>query len=142
MSLVEWNPFRDMDHFRKEMGNYLDRSPFSFFGGTSAPKVDVYQTENDVILKAEIPGVSKEDLDVYIDETSVRLSGQARKNDEFKDEHVFKSERYYGNFSRTIHLPSEIKTDEARAEYRDGILSIIAPKVNPSKTKGKRIDIQ
>jgi len=139
MSLVEWNPFREID---REMTNFFERSPFRFFATTSQPRVDVYQTESDVIVKAEIPGVSKEDLNVYIDENSIRLSGQTKKSNEFKDEHVYRAERYYGSFSRTIPLPVEIKSDQAKAEYKDGILSITVPKVEPSKTKGKRIQIQ
>lgn len=142
MSLMEWNPFREMDNMTREMSHFFDRTPFRFLGIGSSPRVDVYQTDNEVIMKAEIPGVSKEDLNVYVDENSIRLSGQTKRNNEFKDENIYRSERYYGSFSRTIPLPVEIKSEEARAEYRDGILTITAPKVEPAKTKGKRIDIQ
>lgn len=142
MSLIEWNPFQDINHLGREMSGFFEHLPFRYPGSVSAPRVDVYQTEKEVIMKAEIPGVSREDLNVYVDENSIRISGQSKRNNEFKDEHVFRSERYYGSFSRTIPLPVEIKSDEVRAEYRDGILSIIAPKVELSKTRGKRIDIQ
>jgi len=142
MSLVEWNPFRDLDNFAREAGSFFDRSPFRVFGGAMSPRVDVYQTDNEVIMKAEIPGVSKEDLNVYVDENSIRISGQSKRSNEIKDEHIYRTERYYGSFSRTIPLPVEIKSDQARAEYRDGILSITAPKVEPTKTKGRKIDIQ
>ena len=141
MGLVPWNPFRDMDNISREMSNWFD-FPSKIFGGASTPRVDVYQTESDVIVKAEIPGVAKEDLNVYIDEGTIKLSGQTRRENEFKDEDVYRAERYYGNFSRTIPLPAEVKSDQARAEYRDGILSITVPKVEPSKTKGRKIDIQ
>jgi HSP20 family protein len=142
MSLIEWNPFRDMDNISREMANFFERSPFKFLGGMTSPRVDVYQTDNDVVVKAEIPGVAKEDINVYIDENSIRLSGQTRRNDEFKDENVYRAERYYGNFSRTIPLPVEVRSEQAKAEYKDGILSITIPKVEPSKQKGRRIDIQ
>ncbi|NSW92295.1 MAG: Hsp20/alpha crystallin family protein [Firmicutes bacterium] len=142
MSLVEWNPFREMDNFTREMGNFLDRSPFRLFGMPGAPKVDVYQTDTEVIMKAEIPGINKEDLNVFVDENSIRLSGQIKRANDFKDENIYRSERYYGNFSRTIPLPVEIKSDQTTAEYKDGILTITAPKLEPSKPKGKRIDIQ
>jgi len=142
MSLVEWNPFKDIDNVGREMANFFDRSPFGFFGKATSPRVDVYQTDNDVIIKAEIPGVSKEDLNVYVDENSIRLSGQAKKGNEYKDENVYRTERFYGSFSRTIPLPVEIKSERAKAEYKDGILSITVPKVEPSKSKGKRINIQ
>lgn len=140
MSLIPWNPFREMDNIGREMSSFFD-FPSKLFSGSS-PRVDVYQTEKDVIVKAEIPGVSKEDLNLYIDDNSIRLSGQTRKEKELKDENVYRSERYYGSFSRTIPLPVEVKSEEARAEYKDGILSITVPKVEPSKSRGKKIDIQ
>jgi len=142
MSLVPWNPFKDMDFINKEVSNYFENTLFPFWGKTTSPRVDVYQTEKDVIVKAEIPGVSKEDLNIFIDENSIRLSGQTRKDNEFKDENVYRSERYYGSFSRTIPLPVEVKTEQAKAEYKDGILSIVIPKEESTKIKGRKIDIQ
>lgn len=142
MSLVEWNPFRELDFLTRDMAHFLEKSPFKLAYGLGAPKVDVYQTDTEVVVKAEIPGVAKEDLNVYVDENYVRLSGQTRRNNEFKEENVFRAERYYGSFSRTIPLPGEIKSELAQAEYKDGILTIRAPKADPARTKGKRIDIQ
>jgi HSP20 family protein len=139
MSLIEWSPYRDLE---RDAGGFFDRFPFRFPAGANTPRVDVYQTENDVIVKAEVPGVSKEDLDVYIDDSTVRLSGQTRKNEEYKEEHVYRTERYYGSFSRTIPLPVEVKSEQAHAEYRDGILSITVPKIEPSRARSKKIDIQ
>ncbi|HHV95706.1 MAG TPA: Hsp20/alpha crystallin family protein [Clostridiaceae bacterium] len=142
MSLVPWNPFKDMDFLSREVSNFFESMPFPFWGRTTSPRVDVYQTEKDVIVKAEIPGVSKEDLNIFIDENSIKLSGQTRKDNEFKDENVYRSERYYGSFSRTIPLPAEVKTEQAKAEYKDGILSIVVPKAESAKMRGRRIDIQ
>jgi len=142
MSLIPWNPFRDVDNIGKDMSNFIDNLPSRLFGGISTPRVDVYQTEADVVVKAEIPGVSKDDLNLYIDENFVRLSGQTKKENEFKEENICRTERYYGSFSRTIQLPVEVKSEKAKAEYKDGILSITVPKLEPSKSKGRRIDIQ
>lgn len=135
MNIVEWTPMRELD-------SIFERSPFRYFNGLTSPRVDVYQTDRDIIVKAEIPGVTKEDINLYIDDNSIRLSGQAKKNTEFNDENVYKTERYYGGFSRTIPLPVEIKSEEASAAYKDGILSITVPKVEQSKTRGKKIEIQ
>jgi len=130
-----------MDSFINEMNNFVERLPFGL-GRITDPRVDVYQTEKDVIVKAEIPGVSKEDLNVYIDENMIRLSGQTKRDEEYKDDNIYRSERYYGSFSRTIPLPVEVKSEKASAEYRDGILKISVPKAEPGKIKGRRIDIQ
>ena len=139
MALIPWNPFRDLENIGRDTGGF--RYPKPVFGGMSA-KVDVYQTENEVVVKAEIPGVAKEDLNLYVDENSVRLSGQTKKENEFKEEHAYRTERFYGTFSRVIPLPVEVKSEETKAEYRDGILTVRVPKAQPSKPKGRRIDIQ
>jgi HSP20 family protein len=138
MSLIEWNPFREIE---KEMSNYLERSPFRHFGGLTSPRVDIYQSEDNITVKAEIPGASKEDLNIYIDESSIRLSGRTKGDDVIKDENIYRRERYYGSFSRTIPLPTEVNSEQAKADYKDGILTIIAPKMEPSKIKGRKIDI-
>jgi HSP20 family protein len=94
----------------------------------NAPRVDLFQTDAEVVVKAEIPGVAKEDLNVYLDDKLIRIAGQIKRGNEFKDENIYRTERYYGSFSRTVPLPVEVKSDEARAEYKDGILSIKCPK--------------
>jgi len=76
-----------------------------------------------------------------VDENSVRLSGQSKRDKEYNDENIYRTERYYGSFSRTIPLPAEVKPEQAKAEYKDGILSITVPKAEPAKSRGKRIDI-
>jgi HSP20 family protein len=140
MPLVPYDPFRDIHIAKRDLGDFYDFGSNMF--GEKSPRVDVYQTEKDVVVKAEMPGVSKEDLNLYIDESTVRLSGQTKRENEFKDENTFRSERYYGSFSRTISLPAEVKFDQAKAEYKDGILSITVPKLEPSKTRGRKLNIQ
>lgn len=142
MSLIPWNPFRDMDHISREMESFMDRVPFGFFGRGNSPRVDVYETKENVVVKAEVPGVAKEDLNIHLDEHSIRLSGQTKRDQEFKDEDVYRSERFYGSFSRIIPLPAEVKSEEAKAEYKDGILKITVPKLESSKRRGRRIAIQ
>lgn len=141
MSLISWNPFREVDSISRDMENFFERSPFGFFSRATAPRVDVFETEKDVVVKAEIPGVSKEDLNVYVDENSIRLSGETKRDTEYKNEHIYRTERYYGSFSRTIPLPVEVKSEQAKAEYKDGILTVTVPKVETTQMKGKKIDI-
>ena len=140
--LIPWHAFGDFDNIGKGIDSFLDNTPFSVYNRGNKPRVDVYQTEQEVIVKAEIPGVPKEDLNVYIDENSVRLSGQTKRDEQYKDEHIFRTERAYGSFSRVIPFPVEVNSDQAKAEYQEGILSISVPKVEPSKLQGRRVDIQ
>ncbi|HHV93812.1 MAG TPA: Hsp20/alpha crystallin family protein [Firmicutes bacterium] len=139
MSLTPWRPLRELS---REMWEFLERGPFPYLGEGRVPKVDIYQTESEVIVSAEVPGVSKEDLQLYVDESSVRISGQMEQNKEFRDEHIYRTERQFGSFARTVSLPAEVKPDEARAEYKDGILSVRIPKKNPGKANGRRVYIQ
>ncbi|MEW6622581.1 MAG: Hsp20/alpha crystallin family protein [Bacillota bacterium] len=140
MNLVEWNPYRDLDNFFRGK-DLFENFPAGLFKPTG-PKVDIYQTDKDIVVKAEVPGTNKEDLHVFVDEHYIRLSGETKKFNEFKDENTFRTERHYGSFSRTIPLPVGVKSDQARAEYRDGILSITVPKIENTNTRGKRIEIQ
>jgi len=141
MNLVPWNPFREWENISREMSD-LFSFPTRVFGGFASPRVDVYQTENDLVVEAEIPGVSKEDLELYIDENTVRLAGRTKRENGVKDETVCRKQRYYGSFSRVIPLPVEVKSDQAKAEYKDGVLSVTMPKVEPAKAKIRKIDIQ
>ena len=112
MSLIEWNPFRERG---RELIDYFEGFPSRFFAEANMPRVDIYQTEKDVIVKAEIPGVTKENLNVIVDENSIKLSGQSKRDEVFSDENVYRKERYYGSFSRTVPLPVEVRTEEAKA---------------------------
>lgn len=140
MDLVPWNPFRDLENWSRDVTNFFDH-PARAFGGMYSPRVDVFQTDKDVIVKAEIPGVGKEDLNLYVDENSVRISGQIKREKDFKDENIYRTERHYGSFSRSVPLPEGVKAEEAQAKYNDGILTITIPKMEPSKHKGRKIDI-
>lgn len=100
------------------MDDFLEQPGNAYENGIS-PKVDLYQTNHDVIIKAQISGISMEDVDVYVGINSVKISGQAKCD----------------GFTKSIELPADIKADKARAEYRDEILAITMPKVKPSQGK-------
>jgi HSP20 family protein len=107
------------------------------------PKKDKLRKGNNLVfLKCVLTSGGGIDLNLYIDENTIKLTGQTKRENELKDENAYRTERYYGSFSRTIPLPVEVKSEQAKAEYKDGILSITVPKVEPSKIKSKKIDIQ
>lgn len=141
MDLIQWNPFRELDQLNHELQHTFGFSPHRLPYRPTAPRIDVYQTEKDVVVKAEIPGMSKKDLNVYVDESVIRLSGETKRNAEFKEENIYRSERYYGTFSRVIPLPVKVKSEEATANYSDGVLSIMIPKRNTSTSNGRRLPI-
>ncbi|MCL6547777.1 MAG: Hsp20/alpha crystallin family protein [Alicyclobacillus sp.] len=105
------------------------------------PRVDVRETQTEVIVTAEIPGLeSKDDVNIAIHDNHLHLDGKINRSMERKDENVYHSERYYGQFSRTITLPAAVDESRAKASYRNGILEITLPKAD--RQVGRRIDVE
>lgn len=142
MSIIDWGPFREMEGLTSEMSTFLGNFPLSNINRCATPRTDVYHTDKEVIVKCEVPGLSKEDLEVLIEDTYIRLSGQKKRIKTMDNEEIYRSEQFYGRFSRIIPLPSEVQPEKAVAEYKDGILSIIIPKSDNKTMRGKKIVIQ
>ncbi len=96
--------------------------------------VDVYQTKESVVIKSTIAGVKPEDIDIAIDNDVVTIRGQRKLEEEVKEEDYFYQECYWGSFSRSIVLPVEIKSDEAEASLKNGVLTLALPKVKKNKS--------
>ena len=95
--------------------------------------VDVYQDKDNIIIKSTIAGVKPEDIDISINNDLITIKGKREMEETVKDEDYFYQECYWGSFSRSIILPVEVKADQAQAELKNGILTIVLPKVKPSK---------
>jgi len=141
MSFENWKPLREMDELASEINELLMATPLSIINRYATPRTDVYQTEKEVIVKSEVPGLSKEDMEVLIENTYIRLSGHKKRNTGSNAE-IYRSERFFGSFSRIIPLPSDIQPDKAVAQYKDGILTIVMPKSDNKSPNGKKIEIQ
>ncbi len=99
------------------------------------PAVDVYEDKDDVVLKAELPGLSKEDINVQVSDSSVTIKGEKKREEEVKEQDYYRCERSYGTFARTIELPCQVKADQVQASYKNGVLEIRLPKTEEAKTK-------
>ena len=112
-------------------------------GGLSLqmPAVDVYEEKDEVVVKAELPGLSREDLDVTLTESTLTLKGEKKNEEEIKERNFYRSERSSGSFVRTIELPSEVKTDQTKASFKNGILEIRLPKTEDAKKKVTKVKI-
>ncbi len=97
--------------------------------------------KNEFVLRAEIPGVDKKDIDLTITENSLTIKGETRRKEEVREEDLYASEITYGSLSRTVPLPVEIDSAKARASYRDGILEIVLPKKEESKTREIKVEV-
>ena len=129
-----WSPFAELERIRRELDRiFEDVFPTADREETLAPPVDVYETDSEVVVKAELPGVKKEDIDVTIKENTVSIRAEKREEREEKTENVHRVERFYGRLERLIPLPADVKPDKAKAEYKDGVLELRIPKQKVTK---------
>ncbi len=147
MAIVRWEPFRDLlttqDRFNRLFNETLPQL-FGEEGWASrnwAPAVDIYETDQELVLKAELPGVDPKDVEVRVEDNTLFLKGQRNIRKEVKEENYHRVERSYGTFSRTFALPSSIDADKVTAEYKDGVLTLTMPKREEAKPKTIKIDV-
>ncbi|HEK25894.1 MAG: Hsp20/alpha crystallin family protein [Hydrogenobaculum sp.] len=135
--LAVWNPFSELEKVKAEFDNLVQNLlPTVYSGGevSLAPAIDVYETDKEVVIKAEIPGVKKEDLEVSVKDNVLYIKGEKKEEKEENTEAVHRVERIYGKFERMISLPPNVKTQDAKAEYKDGVLEIRFPKKEESQS--------
>ncbi len=143
-----FSPFEEMEKFFEEVW----RRPFSVFTSLMprlktetdiiAPAVDIYEEGDDLVLKAELPGLNKEDIEVKITEDYITISGEKKKEEKIEEKNYYRYERSYGTFSRTFRLPVEVQTDKAKAKFENGLLEIRIPKSEAAKTKERKLQIE
>ena len=137
MTNVRFDPFRDITSFRDD----LNRLFAGALGGTAtgtqtwAPAVDVFETNDAVVLKAELPGLSTEDVNVEVDDNVLTISGERILRDSVEKGQYYRLERSYGTFSRSLTLPQGIKADEVAATFTDGVLEVTVPKADQVKPR-------
>jgi HSP20 family protein len=106
------------------------------------PAVDVYEKGDDVVVKAEIPGMSKDDIEVNLTDTTLTITGEKRKEEEVKQQDYYSCERSFGSFSRTIDLPAAVNSEQAKATFKDGILEVRLPKTEEAKRKAIKVEVK
>ena len=109
MSFTDWGPFREMGDLTSEVNDFMGNFPLSILNRYATPRTDVYQTDKEVIVKSEVPGVKREDIEILIENSYIRLSGQKKRIKTKDNEEIYRSEQFYGSFSRIIPLPSEVE---------------------------------
>lgn len=151
MTLTRWHkpnltldPLEQLSHLRDEVTRLFD-SPFSTLTqgfNAWAPAVDLYEEKDNLIVKAELPGMKKEDIDVSLHEGTLTISGERKAERQNKEGETFRSERFYGRFQRSVLLPAAVAADRVNANYRDGILTVTLPKTEESKPKQIEVNIK
>lgn len=138
-----------MAGFQKEMNqlfnNFFTESPFAAMKWneeTFNPKVNVAETDTNVQITAELPGMEEKDIDVSLAENTLTIKGEKKKESEEKNKNFHRVERSYGYFQRSLPLPAEVEVDKVAANFKNGILNITLPKSQASKAKSKKIEIK
>ncbi|MFP3904740.1 MAG: Hsp20/alpha crystallin family protein [Armatimonadota bacterium] len=150
MSLIRWRRIPDLpsmlDRMQNMMGDMVSDVPKGLEswrgeGGYFGPAVDMYETDTDVVMKAELPGVDRENIEVNAHSDSITVSGESKHEDEVEEKGYYRRELRYGKFSRTLPTPANIDPGGVKARLSDGILTITAPKVEPEE-KGKAVEVE
>ena len=144
--LSTWPGFGQLTSLRDEIDRLFE-APLAELARTSqvlggwTPALDLYEDKENVYVRAELPGMKKEDIDVSLHNGSLSISGERKTEGEFKDAEVYRSERFVGRFQRTVTLPTLVAADRIKAQYKDGILSITLPKAEEAKPKQINVTI-
>jgi HSP20 family protein len=142
--LTPWPAFGRLSDLRDEIDRLFDapltewaRTP-SVFGGWT-PAIDLVETKDHIIVRAELPGMKKEDIEVTLHEGALNLSGERKSEQQVEAQGVYRAERFFGRFHRVVTLPSPVAADQGKADYKDGILTVTLPKTEEAKPK--QIDV-
>ena len=136
MDIVKWSPFREMDRFFDE-----DFFPaFPAMSGKALPSLDVYQTKDSVVAEVSLAGVDPKDVEANVENDILTVKGETKKEKETKEKDYYCKEIRTGSFRRSVALPVHVKSGEAKAESKDGILKITVPKAE--KKMAKKIPIK
>ena len=135
-----WSPLSELNRLRDEISRVFEE-PFGaaapttgFFEGWS-PSLDVYEDKDHLVVKAELPGMKKEDVDVSLTGDTLTISGERKQEEERKEADSYRSERYFGRFQRSVTLPQPVDASKIQANYNDGILTVTLPKSEEAKRK-------
>lgn len=107
-----------------------------------SPVVDMYDKKDEIVVKAEIPGVEKENINISVSENTLTIKGEMKKEEEVKEEDYYYSEREYGSFARMLSLPAKVQSDKIKASFKNGILEIHLPKAEEAKPKEVKVEVK
>jgi HSP20 family protein len=146
MSIVRWDPFRELEDMTDRLNRVFGRSALSRSAQDAmtstdwAPAVDITETAEEFVVKADLPDLNKEDIKVSVEGDMLRISGERKQEKEEKNKKLHRVERYYGSFMRAFTLPDNVDGAKLQAKYTNGVLTVNLPKTE--KAKAKPVDIK
>jgi HSP20 family protein len=144
MALVRWEPFRELAALQNEMSRWMSQvsgglTPGNGQSSTWLPAVDVWESENELVLSFDLPGIDEDKVAVELDDNVLTVSGERERTTEHSSDRFYRFERRFGTFSRSVTLPPGVSEKDIKADYTSGVLEIRVPK--PEEPKPKRIQI-
>jgi HSP20 family protein len=153
-AVTPWRPFMDLRRWDRDidrmMEDFFDRRmrpwwPARLLRGEeaeiSAPVVDLFEDKNDIVVKAELPGMEKDNVEVKLTDHMLTIKGEKKKEEEVKEENYYRCERSYGAFLRTLELPADVQADKVKASFKNGVLEVRLPKTEEAKSKEIKVKV-
>jgi HSP20 family protein len=148
MAIVRWtDPFREFAHLQDRINRvftdtYGRADEGLMTSGNWAPPVDIYQNgDHEVVLKAELPDMTREDIEITVDNGTLTVKGEKKLSSEVKEEHYHRIERHYGTFSRSFSLPRTVDAAKVAAEYKNGVLTVRLPLREEARPRQIKVDV-
>ncbi len=147
MSLIRWDPFDELAGIRDVMNRAFDETFVKRGMGRLDsgrgwhPSVDMYETDDDVVVRVDLPGVDQKDVEVTLTDNALVIKGESKYEKEIEDKNIYRRERSYGRFARTLPITTQIRADQAHAGFKNGVLEVIIPKAAEAKEKTYKLDI-
>jgi HSP20 family protein len=149
-SIIRWDPFEEVGTLRRAVDRLFDDVLLAGRGRASAnampaaawePAVEMFETHDEVVVRAEMPNVDPADVDVNVTGEALTIKGTVRQEEEKKDRSYYRRELRYGSYVRTLSLPAEVKSGDAKAQYKDGILEVRIPKSERAKPTSVKVQV-
>ncbi len=145
MAILKWDPFKELQALQERIDQLFEeslRGRGEIAPASWSPAVDIYETDDAIILEAELPGMNEKDIEVKIEDNVLTIRGERKFEEERKEENYYRMERFYGTFQRSFTLPSNVDTEKVKAEYKKGILKVTLPKKEQAKPKQIKIEVK
>jgi len=144
-AITRRDPFLNLSNWQDQVNRIYEATFPGHSEGSAltswAPAVDIYETENELVMKADLPDINEKDLDVRVENNMLTIRGERKFEQKVKEENYLRIERTYGSFSRSFSLPNTVSTETIKAEYKNGVLTVEMPKRAESKPKQVKINV-
>jgi len=150
MAIIRWSPLRELEEMRRnldklfgEYGEPVARQNLISKGAPASlvPSIDIFERKGEIVMRTDLPGIEKEQIDLSITKDTLTLKAEANKEEDIRQEDYYVQERSYGTYIRTVQLPQDVDSAKAQASFKNGVLEIIFPKKEEAKVGEIKVDI-